>query len=125
MVGYVSIVKFNRSPIISVLVKHMTEVAGGQNEANKTFEIENFVELTLFFNRFSCGYEIYSLCKLEDGEHFGEVGLRLTPRLGREMRLTINILCIFAPANTNNGRLCINSEIQSITYHLSIRLTHD
>ena len=46
--------------------------------------------------------------------------MRLTPRLGREMRLTIIILRIFAPANTNNGRLYINSEIHSITYHLSI-----
>ena len=102
----------------------MTEVARGQNEANKTFAIENFVELTLFLNRFSCGYETYSLCKFEDGEHFGGVGLRLTPRLWREMRLTTIILRIFAPANTNNGRLCINSEIHSITYHLSISLTH-
>ena len=58
----------------------MTMVAGGQNEANKTFAIENFVELTLFLNRFSCGYVTYSLSKFEDGEHFGEVGLRLTPR---------------------------------------------
>ena len=100
-------------------------VAGGQNEANKTFAVENFVELTLFLNRFSCGYETYSLCKFEDGEHFGEVGLRLTPRLWREMWLTMIILRIFAPANTNDGQLYIDSEIQSITYHLSISLTHD
>ena len=99
-------------------------VAGGRNEANKTFAVENFVELTVFLNRFSCGYESYSLCKIEDGEDFGEVGLRLTPRFWREMRPTIIILRISAPANTNNGRLCINSEIHSITYHLSISLTH-
>ena len=100
----------------------MTEVAGGQNEANKTFAPELFVNLTLFFNHFSCGYETYRICTIEDEEHFGEVGLRLTPRLRREMRLTTIILCIFAPSNTNNGRLCINNEIQSITYHLSISL---
>ena len=101
-------------------------VAGGQNEANKTFAIENFVdELILFLNRFSCGYETYSLCKFDDGEHFGEVGLRLTPRLGMKMRLTIITLRIFAPSNTNNGRLYINSEMQPITYHLSVSLTHD
>ena len=103
----------------------MTEVAGGQNEANKTFAPELFVKLTLFFNQFSCGYETYRICTIEDKEHFGEVGLRLTPHLGREMRLTTIILRIFAPANTNNGRLYINSEIQSITYHLSVSLTHD
>ena len=103
----------------------MTEVAGGQNEANKTFAPELFVNLTLFFNHFSCGYETYRICTIEDEEHFGEVGLRLTPRLGREMRLTIIILRIFAPSNTNNGRLCINNEIQTITYNLSISLTHD
>ena len=103
----------------------MTEVARGQNEANKTFAPELFVNLTLFFNRFSCGYETYRICTIEDEEHFGEVGLRLTPRLGREMRPTIIILRIFAPANTNNGRLYIDSEIQSITNHLSISLTHD
>ena len=57
----------------------MTMVAGGQNEANKTFAVENFVELTLFLNRFSCGYETYSLCMFEVGDHFGEVELRLTP----------------------------------------------
>ena len=76
-------------------------------------------------NHFSCGYETYRICAIEVGEHFSEVGLRLTPRLGREMRLTIIILRIFASASTNNGRLHINSEIQSITYHLSISLTHD
>ena len=43
-----------------------------------------------FSNHFSCGYETYRICAIEDGEHFSEVGLRLTPRLGREMRLTIN-----------------------------------
>ena len=69
----------------------MTAVIGGQNEANKTFAMENFVECTLFFIRFSCGYDTYSFCTFGDGEHFGEVGLRLTPRLGREMRLTIII----------------------------------
>ena len=89
----------------------MTEAAGGQNEANKTFVSEFFVNLTLFVNHFSCGYEIYRICIIEDEEHFGEVGLRLTPRLGREMRLTIIILRIFAPANTTNSRLHINSEI--------------
>ena len=103
----------------------MTKVAGGQNEANKTFAPDFFVNLTLFVNHFSCGYETYRMCIIEDEERFGEVGLRLTPCLGREMRLTIIILRIFAPANTNDGRLCINSEIQSITYHLSISLTHD
>ena len=69
--------------------------------------------------------DTYSLCTLWVEEHFGEVGLRLTPRLGREMRLTIITLRIFAPSDTNNGRICIDSEIQSITYHLSISLTHD
>ena len=103
----------------------MTEVARGQNEANKTFAPELFVHLTLFFNRFSCGYETYRICTIEEEEHFGEVGLRLTPRLGREMRLTIIILRLCAPANTNNGRLYIDREIQSTTYHLSISLTHD
>ena len=34
----------------------------------------------------SCGYETYRICTIEDEEHFGEVGLRLTPLLGREMR---------------------------------------
>ena len=103
----------------------MTEVAGGPNEANTTFELEYFVNHSLSFNRFSCSDETYRICTIEDGEHFGEVGLRLTPRLGREMRLTIIISRIFASASTSNGRLHINSEIQSITYHLSISLTHD
>ena len=103
----------------------MTEVAGGPNEANKTFAPEYFINHTLSFNRFSCSDETYRICTIEDGEHFGAVGLRLTPRLGREMRLTIIILRMFASASTNNGRLHINSEIQSITYHLSISLTHD
>ena len=103
----------------------MTEVAGGQNEANKTFAPGYFVNHTLSFNRFSCSDETYRICTIEDGEHFGEVGLRLTPRLGREMRLTIITLRLFARSNTDNGRLCINNEIQSITYHLSISLTHD
>ena len=103
----------------------MTEVAGGQNEANETFAPELFVNLTLFFNHFSCSYETYRICTIDDEEHFGEVGLRLTPRLGREMRLTIIILRILAPANINNGRLCIDSEIKSITYHLSVSLKHD
>ena len=103
----------------------MTEVAGGPNEANKTFAPKYFINQTLSFNRFSCGYETYRICTIEDEEHFGEVGLRLTPCLGREMRLTIIILRIFAQANSNDGRLCINSEIQSITYHLSISLTYD
>ena len=94
----------------------MTEVAGGQNEANKTLAPEFFVNVTLFVNHFSCGYETYRICIIEDEEHFGEVGLRLTPRLGREMRLTIIILRIFAPSNTTNSRLHINSEIHSITY---------
>ena len=94
----------------------MTEVAGGQNEANKTFAPEFFVNLTLFVNHFSCGYETYRICIIEDGEHFGEAGLRLTPHLGREMRLTIIILRIFAPSNTTNSRLHIDSEIHSITY---------
>ena len=75
----------------------MTEVAGGQNEANKTFAPELFVNLTLCFNHFSCGYETYRICTIEDEEHFGEVRLRLTPRLRREMRLTIIILRIFTP----------------------------
>ena len=103
----------------------MTEVAGGPNEANTTFELEYFVNHTLSFNRFSCSDETYRICTIEDGEHFGEVRLRLTPRFGRRMRLTIIILCIFALANTNNGRLHINSEFRSNTYHLSISLTHD
>ena len=64
----------------------MTEVARGQNEANKTFAPELF--FTLFFNHFSCGRETYIICTIEDEEHFGEVGLRLTPRSRREMRLT-------------------------------------
>ena len=102
----------------------MTEVAGGQNEANQSFAPEFFVNLTLFVDHFSHGFETYRICIIEDEEHFGEVGLRLTPRLGRDMRLTIIILRIFAPANTNDGRLCINSELQSITYHISISLTH-
>ena len=74
----------------------MTEVAGGQNEANKTFAPELFVNLTLFFNHFSCGYETYSICTIEDGEHFGEVELRRTPRLRREMRPTITFQCILS-----------------------------
>ena len=82
----------------------MSEVAGGQNEANKIFAPELFLNHTLFFNHFSCGYETYRVCStIEDEEHFGEVGLRQTPRLGREMRLTTIILRIFAPADTNNG----------------------
>ena len=35
--------------------------------------MENFVELTFFFNPLSCGSEAYSFCKFEDEEHFGEV----------------------------------------------------
>ena len=72
----------------------MTMVAGGQNEANKTFAPELFVNLTLFFNHFSCGYETYRICTIEDEEHFDEVGLRLTLHLGREMRLT-TIICVY------------------------------
>ena len=49
-----------------------------------------------FSNRFSCGYETYRICTIEVRKHFGEAGLRLTPRLGREMRLNIITLCIFA-----------------------------
>ena len=94
----------------------MTEVAGGQNEANKTFAPEFFVNLTLFVNHFSCGYKTYRICIIEDKEYFGEVGLRLTLRLGREMRPNIIILRIFAPSNTTNSRLHINSGIHSITY---------
>ena len=86
----------------------MTEVAGGQNEANKTFAPEFFVNLTLFVNHFSCGYETYRICIIEDGEHFGEAGLRLTPHLGREIRQTIIILRIFAASNTTNSRLHIH-----------------
>ena len=33
-------------------------------------------------------------------------------------------LAYFAPTNTTNSRLHINREINSITYHLSISLTH-
>ena len=89
----------------------MTEVAGGQNEANKTFAPEFFVDLTLFVNHFSCGNETYRICVIEDEEHIGDVGLRLTPRLWREMRLTIIILRTFGPSNTTNSRSHINSEI--------------
>ena len=40
------------------------------------------------------------------------------------MRLTVIILRIFAPSNTTNSYMHINCEIDSITYHLSISLTH-
>ena len=80
MVDYTSIVKFNRLPIISVLVWHMTEVAGGQNEANTNFELEYFVNHSLYFNRSSCRDETYRICTIKDGEHFGKVRLRPTPR---------------------------------------------
>ena len=101
----------------------MTEVAGGPNEAKKLLH-RNISLTTPYLS--TASVVVTKLTEyVEDGEHFGEVGLRLTPRLGREMRLTIIILRMFASASTNNGRLHINSEIQSITYHLSISLTHD
>ena len=40
-----------------------------------------------FSNHFSCGYETYRICTIEDGEHFGEIGLRLTPRLGMTLSM--------------------------------------
>ena len=43
---------------------------------------------------FDC--ETYRVCSIEDGEHFGKVELRLTPRLKREVRLTV-IFSVYCP----------------------------
>ena len=74
-----------------------------------------------YFFRFSylsqhCRYndETYGIYTIEDGEYFGEVKLRLTTSLRREMRLTIFILCISSATNINNGRPCICSEHRSL-----------
>ena len=85
----------------------MTKLAGGHNEAENTFAMENFVERTLFFNRFSCDYETYSLCTFVEGKHFGEVKLWLTLCFKREMSLTIIICRTFSPTNTDNGQLSV------------------
>ena len=67
----------------------MTEVAGGQNEANKTFLMEYFFKPTLFSNQYSYDQKNCRICTIEDGDYSGEVELRLTPRLRSEMRLTV------------------------------------
>ena len=69
--------------------------------------MENFVELTFFFNPLSCGSEAYSFCKFEDEEHFGEV--EANPSIeGGGMRLTVtfSVYCP-APFNTNDSRLLL------------------
>ena len=68
--------------------------------------LQRKISLSLqFFSHLSCGNETYSLCKFEDGEHFGEVKLWLTLCLRREMRLTVIILRISSLTNTDNGQL--------------------
>ena len=54
--------------------------------------------------------ETFTLCIIEGEEHFAEVGLRLTPRLRREMRLTKFIFHIFSTNIAGNYcRLGTNS----------------
>ena len=74
----------------------MALVHGGHNEANQSFTLKLFCKTTLFLDRYSYDCESYRVCTMKDGEHFGEVGLRLTPRLRREMRLTIIFQCILS-----------------------------
>ena len=75
----------------------MALVPRGQNEANQSFTLKLFCKTTLFLDRYSYDYETYRVRTIEDGEHFGEVELRLTPRLRREMRLTIIFQCTLSP----------------------------
>ena len=58
-------------------------------------------------------------------EHFVEVGLRLTPRFRREMRLTKFILYIFSTNNAGNCGLGINRLDLYMYYHLNISLVFD
>ena len=74
----------------------MALVPRGQYEANQSFTLELFCKTTLFLDRYSYDCETYRVCIIEDGEHFGEVELRLTPWLRREMRLTVIFQCILS-----------------------------
>ena len=53
--------------------------------------------------------ETFTLSIIEGEEHFAEVGLRLTPRLRREMRLTKFIFHIFSTNNAGYSRLSTNN----------------
>ena len=63
-----------------------------------------FFQVTLYLPQKSYNDETHSLCTIEDGEHFGEVKLRLTNCLRGEMRLTIFIFCISSAKNISNSR---------------------
>ena len=58
-------------------------------------------------------------------EHFVEVGLRLTPRLRREMRLSKFIFHIFFTNNAGCCRLGTYSLDLHIHYHLNTSLVFD
>ena len=74
----------------------MAQVPRGQNEANQSSTRKLFCKTTLFLDRYSYDCETCRVCTIEDGEHFGEVELRLTPGLWKEMRITINFQCILS-----------------------------
>ena len=60
--------------------------------------LQLFCKTALFLDHYSFDCETYRVCSIEreDGEHFGKVELRLTPRLKREMRLTV-IFSVYCP----------------------------
>ena len=60
-----------------------------------------------------------------DEEHFDEVGLRLTPRFRRELRLTKFILYISSTSKAGNCRVGTNNLDSYMHYHLNISLAFD
>ena len=60
-----------------------------------------------------------------DEEHFAEVGLRLTPRFRRELRLTKFILYISSTSKAGICRVGTNSLDLYMHYHLNTSLAFD
>ena len=58
-------------------------------------------------------------------EHFVEVGLRLTPRFRRELRLTKFTLIMSSTSKAGNRRVGTNSLDLYMHYHLNISLAFD
>ena len=66
----------------------MIEGARGQNEANKIVRRKYLFRYSYLSQHCRYNDETYGIYTIEDGEYFGEVKLRLTTSLRREMRLT-------------------------------------